>query len=369
MKVGRTGARRLRALVAAATVTGLLTACGADGGTSTAAGGGDLQLVRLAIPVTGTDVSNIDSSLPIALGFWEEEGLEVEVSRYAGGSASIQALVAGQVDVSNAATSVAMAADLAGTPVTSYYTVTTRNIFVPHVVADSPIETVEDFRGKTIGLINMQTAALPTLRGMLRLNGLDPDTDVTFVPVGTGPEALAFAQNGDVDVLGLPSTSFTQLELLGLETRPVSDPFFTDVLGWEIALNTTEEYFEANRDVLVGLARGIAKAMVFAEENPEAAIRLHWEMFPDSKPVGVGDEEAMEQALALLATDMEDSRPSTGLWGESTTEEIDARVQVLIEAGELPEGTTGDSIWTDELLAEINDFDVEAVQQMAAEHE
>jgi NitT/TauT family transport system substrate-binding protein len=360
----------MQALITAATVTGALTACGGGGESGSAdAAEGELTHVRLAIPVTGTDVSNTDSSLPLALGFWEEEGLDVEVSRYAGGSASIQALVAGQADVSNAATSVAMAADQAGTSITSFYTVTTKNIFVPRVPADSDIETVEDFKGKTIGLINMQTAALPTLRGMLRLSGLDPDSDVQFVPVGTGPEALAFAENGDVDVLGLPTTSFVQLDQLGLETRGVSDPFFSDVLGWEIALNATDEYFEANRDVLIGLARGIAKTMVFIEENPEAAIRVHWDMFPDSKPVGVSDEKAMEQALALLEVDMADSTPTTGVWGDATPEEVEARVDVLIEAGELPADATGDSVWTDEILAEVNDFDVAAIKKMAAEYE
>jgi NitT/TauT family transport system substrate-binding protein len=57
------------------------------------------------------------------------------------------------------------------------------------VIDGSPIKSVADFKGKKIGIVSLATGGVPLLKGMLRSNGLNPDTDVQIIAVGAGARA------------------------------------------------------------------------------------------------------------------------------------------------------------------------------------
>ena len=46
------------------------------------------------------------------------------------------------------------------------------------VEESSPIKTVKDLKGATIGVVNLATGAIVSLNGLLHQNGLDPARDV-----------------------------------------------------------------------------------------------------------------------------------------------------------------------------------------------
>ena len=50
----------------------------------------------------------------------------------------------------------------------------------------------------------------------------------------------------------------------------------------------------------LGVARGVAKATLFGLTNPEAAVRLHWKLFPASKPQSGDDARLLEDALHVF---------------------------------------------------------------------
>ena len=70
-------------------------------------------------------------------------------------------------------------------------------------MADGPIKDPKELKGKKIGVMSM--GASRTLDGfaMTQAAGLDPKTDVEWLPVGFGVQAALALQRGDVQALVL----------------------------------------------------------------------------------------------------------------------------------------------------------------------
>ena len=86
------------------------------------------------------------------------------------------------------------------------------------------------------------------------------------------------------------------MEVGGLKFRRLVNPAFAKFFSNGIVAR--EEFLQANPDALAGLGRAVAKATVFAMENPEAAARIHWKIYPDAKPKGVDDAQALRDAIS-----------------------------------------------------------------------
>ncbi|MGH9340894.1 MAG: ABC transporter substrate-binding protein [Acidobacteriota bacterium] len=323
-----------------------------------------LTPVRLAVAVTDFGPGQAAfTSLPDALGYWKQECLDVEVLGFAGGAAAIQALEAGLADVCLSNTASLIGSVAAGSDVKAYFTHSTGNVFIPHVPEDSEIQSVADFRGKTIGVPSLHSGAVPMIRAMLDFEGL-PAEAVDIVPVGTGESVIPLLQAGEVDVLVLFNTAHAQIEHLGVPLRPVSNQLAYSA-GFTQTLQAARAAFEKRRGVLVGVARGLAKAMLFSNSNPEAGVRIHWTVFPESRPSGIPEDQALQQALLVTSVIQESTRPVKDIWGLATREQIEAQIEVQLRSGEIAGRVSVEEVWTDELLDEINDFDEPAVVEQA----
>lgn len=305
------------------------------------------------------------ASLPEALGYWEEEGLDVEVLGFDSAGDVVDATDAGQIDVGLGGTGSFLPAVAAGVDLVSYYTERTRNFQNPMVPVDSPIETIADLEGTTIGVVNLASSSVPLITAMVDRVGGDPST-IEFVAIGAGPDALEQLNAGRIDVMGLWDSAHAQIIALGAELRPVTDDFF-DNLGFVQPLFAKPEMYETDegRRALIGIARGLAKATLFATENPEAAIELHWELYPESRPTGVDEDEALAGAVLVLETHLEKAQAVDGVWGLATQQQIMDQIEALERGGVLATEVSIDDFWTDELLDEINDFDHDAIIEQA----
>jgi len=64
------------------------------------------------------------------------------------------------------------------------------------------------------------------------------------------------------------------LENRGLEFVEFRPTYYDKLLGTAIVTRT--DMLEKRPDVAIGLARGVAEAVVFGQANPDAAIAIHW---------------------------------------------------------------------------------------------
>src|SRR5438093_482550 len=153
---------------------------------------------KVVYPLTTKDVSvglSAHTSIPLTLGYWKAEGLDVEVTTLEGSTAGLQQLAAGNIHFATVGPEVALIAREKGVKVKSFYVVSGVTIFRVVVPKDSAIQTVADLRGKTIGCSALTSGAVPVARALLASGGVDPDKDVKWIGVGTGAPA-AVALNG-----------------------------------------------------------------------------------------------------------------------------------------------------------------------------
>src|SRR5207253_11386978 len=143
-----------------------------------------------------------------------------------------------------------------GVKIKGFYVQARTTIFRVVVPADSPIKTVAELKGKTIGVPALASGSVPFAKALVASVGIDPERDVKFLAVGVGaPGALALQQK-KVDALGLWDTLQASMENGGLQLRRLDLPIVHEMLGQTLA--ASDEYLAANPDVLIGVARGIA---------------------------------------------------------------------------------------------------------------
>jgi NitT/TauT family transport system substrate-binding protein len=316
--------------------------------------------------VTTTPLGATYSSLPIAL-FWKQEGLDVKYVGLPGANAALQALIAGTVDMVPGTNSAlfAMYQKYPDANVMSYFTHTTAFNSVPVVLKDSELKTIKDLEGKNVGVQSLANSQVPVTKALVTLEGGDAGK-LKFIAVGEGPEAAHALVAKRVDSLALFDGLYASIEAAGTPLHELTTHALNrDRLGFNAALWARRDYLKDRRDVLVRLGRGVAKSVIFAKANPEAAIRVHWEVFPATKPRGVSDADAMRQSLANLNARLRNIDIVEGLVGNSTTQQINGYMDLMVTGGMLDARLPLERFWDPSLLKDINDFDREAVRKQA----
>ncbi|HXJ84800.1 MAG TPA: ABC transporter substrate-binding protein [Candidatus Methylomirabilis sp.] len=309
------------------------------------------------------------SSIPLTLGYWRAEGVDIEVTSVEGSTAGLQQLAAGNIQFTTVGPEVALMAREKGVKVKSFYVVNSVTIFRVVVPRDSPIQTAADLRDKTIGVSALTSGAVPVAKAVIASGGLNPERDVKWLTVGVGaPAALAIKQK-NVDAMALWGDFQASLENQGLQFREISAPFMKDLLGQIVIAR--DDYLAEHPDVAIAFARGLAKATLFGLTNPEAAVRMHWKMYPQTRPQGLDDARAMPEAIhvfnARFETQRVDNREDKR-FGASSAAQWNRLKAIYKEQG-LIQGTADvNEVFTNALIDDVNRFDQAAVIRQAKEY-
>jgi NitT/TauT family transport system substrate-binding protein len=121
----------------------------------------------------------------------------------------------------------------------------------------------------------------------------------------------------------------------------------------------------------VALARGYAMGTLFALTNPEAAIHILWEVYPQTKATGKDEATALRDDLSTLKARAANWPPEAGgvkKWGENSIENYNKYVDFLVANGVLKEKIDAKELVTNDLIDDINKFDAAAVVKMAKEY-
>ncbi len=308
----------------------------------------------------------INSSLPQYLKYWEEEGLDVEIVPTPGAAAAMQLVISGQADVAMGAPNAALAAIQRGAPLKIYFSTLRGDIYGVALPKGSGLESLQDLKGKTIGVSSFASAGNPYLRGLLASIGLS-DQDVSIIEIGVGGRAAAALKSGQVDALSLWDEAYVQMQDKGFEfSKIIKDPRATTAFSSSLVVN--EEALTKRRKALVGLARGIAKAQLFESVNLEAAARIHWSVYPQSAPRGGITPEAIASTIkALEVRQGVQSRDAfgTGKFGDLPPGHMAKFQDLLVQSGQLEKKIDPEKYYTNDLIADINDFDEAAVRERA----
>ncbi len=303
--------------------------------------------------------------LPQALGWDEEEGLDITIELTQGSQQAMQLLAAGQVDILSISSSTVFDAREQGIEARIFYSEVNHNNNFVAVLADGPYDAVGDLAGTDVGVFSMTSGGVPFLKAVLAEAGLG-ETDVTMVPIGAGPAALEGLRNGTVSALSLWAGALANFENEGVALTLFGSERLDSAPGFVLA--TSDAYLEANPSVIEKMGRLYAKAHVFAEANPEATVRLYWEAFPEARPAEVTDAAIAAQVhiLGVGLRDMRvEGRPDTR-YGWNDAAGIEVFQDYLIENGARTVEVPVDDTYTNDFVDAFNDFDADAVRALAA---
>ena len=243
-----------------------------------------------------------------------------------------------------------------------YYTAYQGFTYGIAVPADSPITKVTELKGKTIGITSTASGGNLVARALTAEAGFDPDKDVSIVVAGEGAQTAALLRGRQLDALSQFDTQFAMVENAGIPLRRLDTPSIDRFpANGFIALDET---LKTHRVEAVALAQGYAKGTIFAIANPEAAVRILWEVFPQTKATGKDEAAALKddvQTLLARAANWKLERGGVTRWGESDLRNYQAYLDFLLKWGVLKQAMKADDLVTNDLLGDIDAFDPAAV--------
>jgi NitT/TauT family transport system substrate-binding protein len=349
--------RVLTALVTATAAGAALTACGADEGDSS----------KLTVAVTTPSWNAGFATLLVsqAKGYFEDEGLEVEFTLPPSGTQAAQQVIGGGADVALVTPEPVVIGATKGTELTYFANYYGDWIYGLATLEGSPIDEVADLAGKRIGVTNVSSSGATYAKVAMRLAGVNPD-DAEFVPIGVGAQQITAIKDNQVDVLALWDTQYQIVRNAGITINELSAQSLDGMFGGGFVARGSE--LESNQDAFVKFGRAIAKGVVYAQANPEAAIRTMWKAQPDTAPgAGTSEDEALAQQVKVLETRLEGLGIQEGQtrWGVMDPERVQRTIEFAEEAALIDQPVEADSIVDTGLLDKINDFSQDDIREQA----
>lgn len=289
-------------------------------------------------------------------GLYKEEHLNV-VEQWSGNpSVAVQLVAAGKGDLASGNITGNILGYERGVRMTAFLSRGPHLQGVLGVLDSSPIRTLADFKGKTIGETSIGQPGEVFTSVMLAGAGLKKG-DFSFAPIGIGAQAMSAVATGKVDGLTQP---FPQLRIYevtgGLKFRYFFQPILNDVP--DDAFFTTPAILASKGDLIRRFARAQVKAAIFCRVNPQLAAK-YFAKFTGAKVT----EEAIAQEVRLLAVTQDllpGIVPLSKKIGAMPLAKMGLLARFMYNNGLTSQLVPTSSIATDEFVAFSNDFDHQA---------
>jgi len=308
-------------------------------------------------------------AVAIKMGWFAQEGLDVEVVPLTGSTDCVKFVATREFPLTLPSMEPLAIARQQGVRIKNFYTAYQTPGYAIAVPADSPIQKLTDLKGKTIGVTNMASAGVVIARALAAASGLNPDTDINIVVAGEGAQPAALLRSKQLDALSQFDTQYALIENAGLKLRLLDKrPIERFPSNGFIAL---EETIQALAKDLTGFGRAYAKGTIFTIANPEAAVRILYEVFPFTRPTGKDEATAVREDVNVLRARIPQLRlepAGVRRWGETNEASLREYMDFLLKWGVLKQRVDAKDLMTNELIGEINRFDADAVAKAARDY-
>lgn len=289
------------------------------------------------------------------LGFFADEGIELQYESIGEGVSMTSLLVNGRADIAAPGATEVFQGLNAGQDydvIYDYYTQAVEGIVVP---ADSDVQSIEDLSGVTVGLAGDEVRSL--LSFSLDTVGLSLD-DVTTANVGTSGAVIANAfESGDIDAFVGGVLDFASLQVAGIELRDITPEKVGAVPGSSFAV--TPRRAEELGDALPAFLRAWSKALHVGLNDPELVEEIMREVSPEE-----WEDPEVGAATLDVALTLQDQGPED--YGSLDKEAWQVGIEQALVAGDIEEELSTEEFLDDQYLEAANDFD-RAQAEAAAE--
>jgi NitT/TauT family transport system substrate-binding protein len=305
-------------------------------------------------------------AVAMKMGWYARDGIKVELVPLAGGTDCVKLVATKEIPYALAPAEPLAIIREQGVKAKIFYNAYQGNVFGIAVPQGSAITKIADLKGKRIGVTSMSSTGVLIARALAASAGLNPDADIQIVVAGEGAQTAALLRAGQVDALSQFDVQYAMVENAGVKLRhlPMGEMERYPSNGF-LAL---EETLRTNRKQAVALAQGYAKGTVFAIANPEAAIRMFWEIYPETMPMGIDEATALREGVNTLAARIPNwklENSGVSKWGENSEENYAALADFMQRWGVTKAKVPADDLFTNALIDEINAFNQTEVIAMA----
>ncbi len=209
------------------------------------------------------------------LGYFKDEGLEVEIVDFAGGAKALQAMVGGSADFVSGAFehTIHMQArnvDVAGIALQGRYA--SIALGMPKARA-ATYKSAKDRKGRKVGVTAPGSSTNFFVSALLAQEGLKPD-EVSIIGVGASSNAVAAMKKGEIDAISNLDPIMTKLERDG-DVVVVADTRTAEGMkrfyGGDYAASciyAMKDFLARNPNTAQAVASAMVRALRFAKTSP-----------------------------------------------------------------------------------------------------
>ncbi len=305
------------------------------------------------------------------LGYWDEENIDLTVQVLTGSGVIVPQLLAGNIHGAYSSLETLVIARQPGKPdypILFSYNYLRNSIWEFAVLQDSPINTFADMAGSTIGVLALTSGNIFMSRAILRSQGV-PENSVKYLGVGTGAAAFDALRTDQIQVLNLFDTANVRIEQNGIPIRRISLPEEFQGLSSH-GISVTKKLFDQNPDLIARFGRALTKGTLACQANLDSCIKAYWEDYPAMRP-RPEQEQAMlareHQVLKVRMANLTFFRPGEPQqYGAFSDKDWSTLIAALKAGGEITKVDMDmDSLYSNSLVPQYNQFDVEAARQQA----
>jgi ABC-type nitrate/sulfonate/bicarbonate transport system substrate-binding protein len=293
---------------------------------------GEARSVTVAIPVQNMSV--ITFVVAKEKGFYQEEGLDVDLVLMTAATVATAALIGGNVDFS-AVSGAGLPPMLRGAPLRFLFSTYYRPMFWLH--AKPEIRDIKGLKGKRVGISNIGGGPDSVLRVVLKKHGLEGGRDVAIINLGSAPSRYAGLTSGVVDAAVIsPPHSFMAEEAGFPELISFVKEDLVELQG---SVLLREALLRSDPGLVEKFLRGTVKGFFYFRNNRSGTVPiiarymkikddLAGKMYDSARPAatvdGTANEELQRKSIAhiLERVDVKDPPPLERMFDFSMTKTI-----------------------------------------------
>ena len=266
------------------------------------------QTVALHVSYSNLIADNLPEWLAYESGIFKQHGLDVTLDNIAS-STGIPALLSGEIQIAHLGGSETLSAAAGGGDLV--VVAVTGPVYPFVFMAPASIATVQDLKGKKIGVSNAGSSSDIATRVFLKNVGLDPDKDLSIIAVGSLQNRTAALLSGAIDgglaqppdQLALEDHGFHVLYDLAAQKLPS--------VGDSIVVR--REWLNANHDVMQRYIDSIVQAIALSKKDKEQSLPVL------SKYLKNDDQRAMSVTYDFFVGTVTPDYPvvTADLWGDA----------------------------------------------------